>query len=297
MKLVEMKCKNCGATLKVESEQIDIECNYCHAKYKLDDEVQHVKYDDMEQAGYEFEKGKIRARKEAQNEYQSNNNKSVSTSKKSNTWLWVLGWIFFFPAPLTILIWRSNWEQKKKIIVTVVLWLTLLIIAYANPEETETPKEDTNIKTQEVKPSDVDAANKFITMFNHGSDYKIVELKKFDAKDKNSGHYRVEYRLNAWDNNISYSGKIGNASIDIIQYGNQLGNIRIYCDFEDINIRNAVIKKAINIIDDSIEESKIEEIINSTTRKNILLGKGNYISGYVDNKELMIDSSKINYIN
>ena len=74
MKLVEMKCKNCGATLKVESEQIDIECNYCHAKYKLDDEVQHVKYDDMEQAGYEFEKGKIRARKEEQNAYQYNNN-------------------------------------------------------------------------------------------------------------------------------------------------------------------------------------------------------------------------------
>ena len=69
MKLVEMKCKNCGATLKVESDQIDITCNYCYAKYKLDDEVQHIKYDDMEQAGYEFEKGKIRAQQEAKKNY------------------------------------------------------------------------------------------------------------------------------------------------------------------------------------------------------------------------------------
>ena len=35
----------------------------------------------MEQAGYEFEKGKIRARKEAQNAYQYNNNISASTTK------------------------------------------------------------------------------------------------------------------------------------------------------------------------------------------------------------------------
>ena len=68
MKLIEMRCKNCGAMLNVEENSVDIVCNYCGAKFKLDDEVQHVKYDDMEQAGYEFEMGKIRARQEHNNQ-------------------------------------------------------------------------------------------------------------------------------------------------------------------------------------------------------------------------------------
>ena len=65
MKLVEMKCKNCGNKLKLKPNQIDIDCEYCHAQYKFDDGIQHIKYDDMEQAGYELEKGKIKARTEA----------------------------------------------------------------------------------------------------------------------------------------------------------------------------------------------------------------------------------------
>lgn len=64
MKLVEMKCKNCGGDLKVEEEQDTVTCPYCNATYKIDDEVQHVKYDDMENSGYEFEKGRIKAQKE-----------------------------------------------------------------------------------------------------------------------------------------------------------------------------------------------------------------------------------------
>ena len=68
MKLVELRCKNCGALLKENAEESEITCKYCQSKFKLDDEVQHVKYDDMEQSGYEFEKGRLRA----QQEYNSN---------------------------------------------------------------------------------------------------------------------------------------------------------------------------------------------------------------------------------
>ena len=64
MKLVEMKCKNCGAQLKVNLEQKHSYCQFCGAEFYIDDEVQHIKYDDMEQAGYEFEKGRIKAQQE-----------------------------------------------------------------------------------------------------------------------------------------------------------------------------------------------------------------------------------------
>ena len=64
MRLVELECQNCGAALKVEEGADIVHCPYCDAKYKMDDEVQHVKYDDMENSGYEFEKGRIKAQKE-----------------------------------------------------------------------------------------------------------------------------------------------------------------------------------------------------------------------------------------
>ena len=64
MKLVELECENCGAALKVEEGSNTVNCPYCNASYKIDDEAQHVKYDDMENSGYEFEKGRIKAQKE-----------------------------------------------------------------------------------------------------------------------------------------------------------------------------------------------------------------------------------------
>ena len=64
MKLVELECQNCGAALKIEEGTNTVNCPYCKATYKIDDEAKHVKYDDMENSGYEFEKGRIKAQKE-----------------------------------------------------------------------------------------------------------------------------------------------------------------------------------------------------------------------------------------
>ena len=38
MKLVEMKCKNCGSTLKVDENAKNVTCEYCHSSFAIDDE-------------------------------------------------------------------------------------------------------------------------------------------------------------------------------------------------------------------------------------------------------------------
>ena len=68
MKLVEIKCKNCGSLLKVEEGATTVTCEYCHTTYALDDEVQHIKYDNMYESGYEFEKGRMKAQEEENEE-------------------------------------------------------------------------------------------------------------------------------------------------------------------------------------------------------------------------------------
>lgn len=140
MKLLEMKCKNCGALLKVEEDAKYIDCQYCNTKYKLDDEVQHIKYDDMEKSGYEFEKGRIRAQQEqkrAQSNYNNLNNVNNTSKKKNNKTFWlILAWIFLLPFTATYFIAKNNkLDKKKKIVIIAIMWVIFLVIAYANPSE------------------------------------------------------------------------------------------------------------------------------------------------------------------
>ena len=141
MKLVELKCKNCGATLKADPELDEITCKYCQTTFKIDDEVKHVKFDDMEQNGYEFEKGRIRAQQESKS---SSPNVSYSQpQKKSNKTLWlVLAWIFLLPFTATYYIAKSDKLDKKiKIIIIVVMWIVFFILgAVSSSQEKEDKK-------------------------------------------------------------------------------------------------------------------------------------------------------------
>lgn len=55
MRLKELKCTNCGATIKVEKNATQTECEFCHATFAVEDA-----YND----GYKFEKGRMKAHRE-----------------------------------------------------------------------------------------------------------------------------------------------------------------------------------------------------------------------------------------
>ena len=104
MRLIDMTCPHCNALLRVDADNKRAICEYCGATILIDDEVRHVRYDNAEQAGYEFEKGRQRAQAETWRQpIQLEAEVNYYPPKKRRTWLWVLGWIFIFPVPLTIL--------------------------------------------------------------------------------------------------------------------------------------------------------------------------------------------------
>lgn len=120
MRLVDMTCPQCGALLQVDDTKQEAVCSYCGAKLLIDDgEVHHhVHYDNAEDAGYKFEKGRQRAQAEAWQSQRVVYPQSMQRNEsRRNTWLWVLGWLFFFPAPLTVLIWRKveGWQSQKTV--------------------------------------------------------------------------------------------------------------------------------------------------------------------------------------
>jgi len=169
VKLVEIKCKNCGAKLEIGDSERDYYCEFCHSSYKLDDGIQHIKYDNMEQAGYEFEKGKIKARQEEKerremlsssniNVPQNGNNKSTFSylsylfiPSGSPWWIeliWICLKIIFLPFVLTFAIAcnkRMKWQLRMVFIV--LIWIIVFIFLGTNNQENYDTT-DTNNKTQ-----------------------------------------------------------------------------------------------------------------------------------------------------
>lgn len=132
MKLIDLKCPNCGAKLQVNSELKKASCNYCGQEFVIDDEVQHIQYDNAEQAGYDFEKGRQRAQAEQtaakENSY-AETTASYQPQEKTtgccfgSCWTIFL-WIFFFPIMFTIWVIRTDKidDDRIKVALMIAVW-------------------------------------------------------------------------------------------------------------------------------------------------------------------------------
>ena len=118
-----MKCKNCGADIKAGSKF----CEFCGSQISLDMQKEmeqlnkagcpkcgssNIKFEREKQAEVKGKKGTsiVRATVGVCNDcgytWETHDNRSESKSNK--LWLWILGWIFIFPVPLTILMLRNK---------------------------------------------------------------------------------------------------------------------------------------------------------------------------------------------
>ena len=122
----------------------------------------------------------------SKNKHEENNTLSdqlAPVKKKRKTWLWILGWIIFFPVPLTVLIYRSEKLKKNvKIALIAVLWLFVIFSVLTNdstdsdPVDT-TPKSSENIKKLSFESEDaVDIKT---------GESKEVTCLQVDVKNKN----------------------------------------------------------------------------------------------------------------
>lgn len=149
MKIVSMVCPNCGASIQVDADKKNLTCNYCGNSLFVDDEVQHVQYDNAEDTGYQFEKGRQRARAEAKQSSTQQYSHAIQQPpvKKRKTWLWVLGWIFIFPLPLTILLRKKQMKPSLKYGIIAAAWILYLIIVLVAVEgdSSNNQSEDSNI--------------------------------------------------------------------------------------------------------------------------------------------------------
>ena len=61
MKLVDIKCPNCGQQIQINSDLKNGMCNYCGSQFLIDEQLQKVDLENARDAGYEFERGRQKA--------------------------------------------------------------------------------------------------------------------------------------------------------------------------------------------------------------------------------------------
>lgn len=277
MKIVSMVCPNCGASLQVDADQKNLTCSCCGNGLSVDDEVKHVQYDNAEETGYQFEKGRQRAQAEATRVQQQTFNMNFGKPpKKRKTWLWVLGWIFIFPVPLTILMLRNQKLSKPvKIGIIIAAWIVYLIIGLAgggsgdNKDSSNANTETTTIEqpaynsaaNDSTAGSSESAIDSFIAEINKSEDISLEYVENFIPSDKEGGHYRTEFRLNAWKDSTGKSYKYGDSTVDIILSSS--GEIqRIYMDGATLEQCENMIRYTSSLLDSTATEADIQEAVD-----------------------------------
>lgn len=244
------------------------------------------------------------------------NPNATNKSSGKKTWLWVLGWICIFPLPLTILLLRKkDMKPAVKYSIIAVAWVLFLVIGMAGNSETDTPQTDVpphtessqvgqttdNSETTDETETLYDVLNNYIgnlvTKYNAQSTEQLVFVEDFTPSDRNSGHYRTEFRLNAYSDALGKSYLLGDKVVDIVASQSYMDAVgcRVYTNDTSFEQVIALIKGFSPIMDETLSEDDlqlaIDEISEQKTANGYRFGKivitlfGSDTKGY----ELMID--------
>lgn len=204
--------------------------------------------------------------------------------KERKTWLWVLGWIFAFPVPLTILLVRNQKVNKwLKIGIIAVAWIIYILIAFSgigssnnfeaannNQGKSESAQQEINSSSGSNTSSDHEnmsskegAIKNLVNGFNNASENKLEYVEDFVVSDKDSGHYRTEFRLNAYSNAVGKSYEFEGQVVDIVSTQSISGDvdIRIYTDGATLAQCEALVQYASKILDSTMSDKTITDTI------------------------------------
>lgn len=121
----------------------------------------------------------------------------------------------------------------------------------------ETATTDSSVETEKIEKTDG-----FIEQYNQVAPTPITDIIEVDVTDKESGHYRTEFRLSAFSDSYAKTGYIADSAIDIVSYGWLDVDIRVYVSGADLDRAKEVIKAASPILDSDLIESDIQEVLD-----------------------------------
>lgn len=162
-----MKCPSCGADIESNSKK----CSYCGASitYSMRREQEQVNKEGCPKCG----SSNITFNREKQGEVKGKKGTAVirrtvgvckdcghtwvtseGTPKNNKIWLWVLGWIFIFPLPLTLLLLRKkDMKPVLKYGIIAVAWIFYLLIGkFGNTNDTKKAETKEVVEATQEEP-------------------------------------------------------------------------------------------------------------------------------------------------
>ena len=168
---------------------------------------------------------------------------------------------------------------------TILIMMSLLIACNKNPGNQvtyeEIKQEEQVLETQ--KPFNEKQENKqsmidsFIEQYNSIAPTPITDVSEIDVTKQESGHYRTEFRLGAFENCIAKTGKIGDIIIDVVNCGWKNDELRIYADGIIAKQATEIVKYAAPIMDPNVPISELQSVLD------YLDGANDYHNGYFGN--------------
>ncbi len=208
--------------------------------------------------------------------------------------------------------------MKKKIYKQWWFYLIIVLIIISIPQmfvndlsQNNTPEEKKEINNSEETKDKYYIIDTFISKYNENSSRKISNSIEIDIQDKESGYYRTEYRLNAFNGALAKQSTIGNYTMDIVNYRvsndypTESSDLRIYITVDTYEDMQIILESILKVMDSNITSEDINDIYDTlevVSSKSLVLGQSDEITGYINknnsNKyEIMIDTSKIYFLN
>ena len=292
-----MKCPNCGAEIERKKS-----CEYCGTQITLDmqrtqEQLNKEGCPKCHSTNIQFKRenqGEIRGKKSKQVVHKTvgfckdcgytwlPTGVGQQEPKKNNLWLWVLGWICIFPVPLTILMLRKK-EMKSSLKYGIIAfaWIIYLIIGLSGNSsdksenihtDTSTPAvvESTTITTTVTSEEQIEEVitldsiiENMVDEYNSKSNDKLTFVEDFVPSNENGNHYRVEFRLAAYQDAIGKSYSMNGSTIDFViseTFTNRI-KIRLYSDGLTIDECKLLVSGFSPLLDSNLKASELDETI------------------------------------
>lgn len=167
--------------------------------------------------------------------------------------------------------------MKKVPVFILAIIVILSIVTHDNKSSeqtlTEEPKQETQV-TSEYEPAteepiiEQSMVDAFIEKYNTTAPTPITDAVEIDVTDRESGHYRTEFRLGAFKNSIAKTGKIGDTVIDIVNCGWENDELRIYVDESTLEQSVEIVKYAAPIMDADLSNEELQDVLNYISGDN-----------------------------
>lgn len=127
---------------------------------------------------------------------------------------------------------------------------------------------ETAKKISEIRKSDMSRPDKFAKSFEVLYGTPITERTSFDLMDKNNAFYKAEYKQEIWQGATGESGKIGEHSVAIINFGSagQEGaenkKLRVCVNAATVEEAIEMFPSVVRALDSKAPEQEIQELID-----------------------------------